>query len=207
VRIQVTHNYEHDCQDILHFTKVVPFTHEHWVHHRSVTRKHSCCRWYTCFGVHQRNHYILLQRFTSCHMTSHAKILHTWPFLHHVVPRQSWSTIPCPTLLDNIPEVKQISSKVVPYQSCDGTCFPGLSLHKSVLSRFEKELTTSHDGVRIVIAFKFTKNQPYHLVAQTLNLHIAKNAILLTFSWSSPLVKIKDATWLMIVYPKTQLPS
>jgi hypothetical protein len=174
--------------------------------------QHSCCRWYTCFGVCPRDHYILLQMFTSCRMSSHAKIPHTWPFLHHAVPRQSWSTIPCPTLLDNITEVILISRKVVPYQSCDGTCFHGLSLYKSVLSWFEKVLTTSYEGVRIVIAFKFTKNQPYHPVAQTLNLHIAKNAILLTFSWSSPLVKIKDATWLMIVtlsivYPKTQPPS
>jgi hypothetical protein len=103
------------------------------------------CHSYTSFGVWLRDHYMSLQMFTMGHMTGLAKVVcgiiamlrfpgvvrGTTAPLAPCEPRRVTMPIFHSSEQGTLPTASLISKQVVPYQTCGGTCCPGVSTPKT----------------------------------------------------------------------------
>jgi hypothetical protein len=94
------------------------------------------CHSYTSFGAWPRDHYMLLQRSTTGVHQALLRIPSKGPLLHHVVQVDHKvchiydtkdDAHPHSTEQDTEPIAFVISRQVIPYQTCGGTCCPGVS--------------------------------------------------------------------------------
>jgi hypothetical protein len=97
--------------------------------------KHLFCHSYTSFGIWPRDHYMSLQRFTLGRMSGSAKVVHsTIALLRFLAPCEPGQiTTPNSHSFEQgtLPTTSLISKQYVPYRTCGGTCFPGVSIPKT----------------------------------------------------------------------------
>jgi hypothetical protein len=100
---------------------------------------------YTSFGEWPRDHYMSLQRFTINRMLDLAKVVRgtiamlrflgvvcgTTVPLAPCEPRRVTTPISHSSEQGTLPTASLISKQVVPYQTCGGTCCPGVSTPKT----------------------------------------------------------------------------